>query len=102
MGSDNAALIVEGSIWLNLEDGIQIQFQPASKGTNQYRTGDYWLIPARTATANVETGTGSVPPDGVDHHYAPLAVITVPGPAGGVVINKNCQQEFTPMAHPVT
>jgi len=47
LGTDNAALIVEGESWLSLEDGIQIQFQPASGSTpNQYRTGDYWLIPA--------------------------------------------------------
>jgi uncharacterized protein DUF6519 len=31
---------------LNLEDDIQIQVQP--KAT--YRTGDYWMIPARVAT----------------------------------------------------
>src|SRR6185295_7516377 len=52
--SDNAAEIVEAKagddLWLNLEDGIQIQFQP---GTT-YRAGDYWLIPARVATGDVE------------------------------------------------
>ncbi len=104
LGSDNAALIVEatrGSAWLNLEDGIQIQFQPAPQGsTNQYRTGDYWLIPARTATADVEwptdaTGTPrALPPDGVDHHYAPLAMIKM---SDGIVAG-TCQQEFTQLA----
>jgi hypothetical protein len=64
--------------WLDLEDGIVIQFQPASE--NRYRTGDYWLIPARTATGDVEWpgGVGDpdpLPPHGVDHHYAPLAVV---------------------------
>src|SRR5262249_6445700 len=32
-------------MWLDLENGVQIQF--TSGGT--YRTGDYWLIPARVA-----------------------------------------------------
>jgi hypothetical protein len=88
LGSDNAALIVEdsGDTWLDLENGIQIQFQkPGSTAPNQYRSGDYWLIPARTATGDVEWPTSNtkdgripiaVPPDGVTHHYAPLATIT--------------------------
>jgi hypothetical protein len=87
---DNAALIVEDSddTWLDLENGIQIQFKkPDSEEPNQYRTGDYWLIPARTATGDVQWPTRSrtdakghlqmvpiaLPPAGVTHHYAPLA-----------------------------
>jgi Family of unknown function (DUF6519) len=78
-------------IWLNLEDGVQIAFTEPVPAT--YRTGDYWLIPARVATGDViwpqETWTdaqGNVVvapvarrPDGVEHHYAPLAVVTVDG-----------------------
>jgi hypothetical protein len=82
--------------WLTLEDNVQIQFQ---EGGN-YRTGDYWLIPARTATGNIEwpyekgsdgnvnldkegkTIPLALPPQGVEHHYAPLAIITG-GSAGG-------------------
>jgi hypothetical protein len=93
LGSDGAALIVEDSngSWLSLEDGVQIQFQKPDQGppANQYRTGDYWLIPARTATGDVEWPTEIVkdsssnavtvpialPPAGVQHHYAPLAII---------------------------
>ena len=80
---DGAALIREGetaSDWLELEDGVLVQFQPG--GT--YRTGDYWLIPARTATGDVEW-PGSAgdpdaePPHGILHHYAPLAMISVDG-----------------------
>jgi len=45
-----------------------------------YQTGDYWLVPARTATGDVEwPKDASEPrllrPHGVDHHYAPLAYI---------------------------
>ena len=97
LGGDNAALIVEGTSdteWLNLENGIQIQFQQAVDGVPAtYRTGDYWLIPARTATGDIEWPTqagedrqgnltcvpAALPPDGVDHRFAPLAVITLDG-----------------------
>jgi hypothetical protein len=96
LGGDNAALIVESAAnWLALEDGVEIQFQPAPAGqTNEYRTGDYWLIPARTATGNVEWPAGvSKPPDGIVHHYAPLAVVTLP--QGNVLIDF-CQLSFNP------
>lgn len=94
--SDGTIVIVEGkgegkdeSGWLSLEDGIQIQFQKPHAGEppNEYRTGDYWLIPARAATGDVEWPTKkdgneklirlSLPPHGVQHYYAPLAVIEV-------------------------
>jgi hypothetical protein len=75
---EGAARIVESSSplagWLSLEDGIQIQFQPGAT----YRTGDYWLIEARTATGDIvwprEDGQPlALPPHGIDHYYAPLA-----------------------------
>src|SRR6266567_2479213 len=49
---DGAAVVEEDDqdAWLALEDGIQIQFQPGGA----YRTGDYWLIPARTETGDVQ------------------------------------------------
>jgi hypothetical protein len=74
--------IVEGNDdnnWLVLENGVQIQFQPDAT----YRTGDYWLIPARTAAGDVEWPKDSkgdpiaMPPHGVEHHYAPLAILSV-------------------------
>lgn len=86
---DGAALIIEGetsSNWLELEDGVLVQFQPG--GT--YRSGDYWLIPARTATGDVEWPGDvgkpeALPPHGVEHHYAPLAIINVDG-SGNVTL----------------
>jgi hypothetical protein len=120
LGSDNAALVVEtaNGTWLTLEDGVQIQFQlanpvtpaPAGALLNTYRPGDYWLIPARTATGDVEwpkltdasgnlqtdangnTIPLALPPHGVTHHYAPLAVVTVTG--DGVSQNTDCRQPF--------
>ncbi len=47
---------------------------------HRYQTGDYWLVPARTATGDVEW-PGDIdqpeaqPPHGIEHHYAPLAVV---------------------------
>jgi Family of unknown function (DUF6519) len=111
--ADGAALIVEDKdTWLTLEDGVQIQFQPsAGKSKNIYRTGDYWLIPARTATGDVEwprvldpQGNPEVdaqgnpmpialPPAGIYHHYAPLAVINL---AKGQF--QECRKPFGPLA----
>nr|WP_277932947.1 DUF6519 domain-containing protein [Nostoc sp. FACHB-892] len=69
--------------WFPLEDGIEIQFQ-ADTENNFYQVGDYWLIPVRTATGNVEwpkrkNKEGKLepqpqPPHGIAHSYAPLAV----------------------------
>ena len=41
--------IPASSSWLDLEDGVQVKF---SDGT--YHPGNFWLIPARTATAEIE------------------------------------------------
>jgi hypothetical protein len=100
IGPDNAALTMDGS-WLSLEDGIEVQFQPADDdSSNFYRTGDYWLIPARTATGDIQWPAGSngplaMPPDGVEHHYAPLAIITA---GAGIQVTTLYQQQFQPLA----
>jgi Family of unknown function (DUF6519) len=73
--TDQAIDIVTGA-WIDLEDGVQVQF---SDGT--YRAGDYWLIPARVVTGDVEWPTDDngqalpLPPEGVRYHIAPLAVV---------------------------
>ncbi|MFI9381978.1 DUF6519 domain-containing protein [Kutzneria sp. NPDC052558] len=75
--SDGAVPVTEGA-WLNLEDGVQVWFQAGGS----YRTGDYWLIPARTLTADVEWPRDTagrpllLPPAGPVVRYAPLAWIT--------------------------
>jgi hypothetical protein len=115
LASDMAALVIEGpsGAWLSLEDGVQIQFQPPDSGQppTHYQTGDYWLIPARTATGDVEWPTemgkdsqGNPvivplprPPDGIEHHYAPLGVVSVDGK--GIVTSSECRKRFSPLAH---
>lgn len=105
LGQDGTISIVEDTSedgWITLEDGVQIQFQPSGKTTDQppkdnrpmtYRTGDYWLIPARTIIGDVlwpqkndpsgvpyESGhPKALPPHGVKHHYALLAVVSFGG-----------------------
>jgi hypothetical protein len=62
-------------VWLELEDGVQVRFQ---ENRGEYRRGDYWLIPARTATGNVLWPGGAdaaVPPAGPARYLAPLALI---------------------------
>ncbi len=68
--------------WIELEDGVNIQFQPPGAGQDAhvYRPGDYWWIPARTATRTIEwpsddQGPVASVPHGVHRHYAPLAII---------------------------
>jgi hypothetical protein len=119
LGTDGTAAIDEGSGdagWVSLEDGVQIQFQSPVKGAvaNQYRTGDYWLIPARTATGNVEwpqetttnadgtkvTGPHAEPPLGVNHCYAPLGVIEVGG-QGPLIVPNDCRMQFPILAKAV-
>lgn len=103
---DGAVQVKEGTAkpnWIELEDGIQIQFMSA-RGKNQqrYRTGDYWLIPARVATGDIEwpvehkdggIGPISQPPFGIRHHYAPLAILLKDNTTKPV----DCRCEFVPL-----
>jgi hypothetical protein len=74
---DGALPITEGTEeqdWIDLEDGIQIQF--ADGGV--YQSGDYWLIPARAATGSIELPDGQgtfMSPIGIKHHCAPLGFV---------------------------
>ena len=83
---DGALPIVEGQ-WQTLEDGVQVNFsRDAQDPDGDYVSGDYWLIPARVATGDVEwprSVTGQpIPraPKGIVYHYAPLANISVANP----------------------
>jgi len=63
------------TVWIDLEDGVQVAFE---KGI--LRVGDYWLIPARTETGDVEwpqeaAGPKALPPFGVEYAFAPLAIV---------------------------
>jgi hypothetical protein len=93
--------------WIHLEDGVVVQFPPSVESRPQeYRTGDYWLIPARTATADVVWPQHQVagrpapearPPRGVQHHYAPLALATTDDDGGLITVTTDCRSVFEPM-----
>ncbi|KYC37266.1 hypothetical protein WA1_47485 [Scytonema hofmannii PCC 7110] len=93
--------IVEENKWIVLEDRVQIQFPALEKQQPPtYRTGDYWLIPARTATGDVEwAGSVNNPkalsPHGIAHHYAPLAVISVDGEGQITSGYYDCRRQLT-------
>ncbi|MGP1372615.1 MAG: DUF6519 domain-containing protein [Almyronema sp.] len=91
--------------WLNLEAGIQVQF---SGGT--YKTGDYWLIPARTATGQIEwpmtaeptPAPLAQPPLGIAHHYCRLAIAqfvpsNTPAAAASFSLLQVCDHRFCPL-----
>lgn len=92
--------------WIDLADGVQVQFSAATGYAKVFRTGDYWLIPTRTATGDViwphDTTPARnplpVPPHGVHHRYAPLDAYN--GATGGLT---HYRKEFLPltMLHPV-
>lgn len=75
---DGKGEISELDTWLPLDAGIRLQF---SRGT--YNRGDYWLIPARTSTKEVEWPPYENPNihpipqlrHGVEHRYIRLAHI---------------------------
>ncbi len=86
-----------------LEDGVEVRFDGGP-----FSTGDYWLIPARAATAEDEGG-GNVewpaesatqgaarPPAGIRHHYCRLGTIHVPGDGGAPRV-QDCRCLFPPL-----
>ena len=99
----SAPIPVQTGRWIDLEDGVQVWFEP--NGT--YRTGDYWLIPARTATGGIlwpsETNPGGIvvpralAPHGIVHHYAPLARIRFADGDGEERRCDDCRCIFEPL-----
>jgi hypothetical protein len=94
--------------WSALEDGIVVTFVDAgdAKKPATYFTGDYWLIPARVATGNIEwPQTADAEPvpaalgaDGPKHYYAPLGVYhTGDGPNSPPSVG-SCECKVQPLA----
>ncbi|MEG9436347.1 hypothetical protein JAO29_09240 [Edaphobacter sp. HDX4] len=92
---NGADKIVENA-WLPCENGIEFRFEHAPEpGISSYRTGDYWYVPVRTANNGEILVSGKRQPDGIVHHYAPLATMVV---SGGIVSNVDttCLKKFDP------
>jgi hypothetical protein len=86
--------------WIALEGGLQVFF-----AAGYYQSGDYWLIPARTATgaspgtiewpADDAGNALPLPPAGKRHHYAPLALVHFNGV--GFDQARDCRTVFPPL-----
>jgi hypothetical protein len=79
-GQINPAAPTTNTGWFELEDGVELKFAPG-----RYRVGDFWHIPARTATAAIEWPLDEankpcfVAPLGVLRAFARLAVLRYHG-----------------------
>jgi hypothetical protein len=79
-----------------IENGIEIRFQQSK----EYKTGDYYCIPARTLAGDIEWPRVNdvpqyKPPDGIKHHYASLAIVMLHGNKIGTI--RDCRKEFPPL-----
>lgn len=97
------------------ESGVKVQFSHAdppvvysklNPAMDAYRTGDYWLIPARIALGDVIWPGGSdnpdkLPPHGIGEHLAPLALWDL-GAATAVGTWKDYRWQYEQLANAVT
>ncbi|NTU81316.1 MAG: helix-hairpin-helix domain-containing protein [Chloroflexales bacterium] len=80
--------------WVALEGGVEVQL--IAEGG--FRSGDYWQIPARTATGDVEWPHDAggeplaVPRHGVEHHFCALAILIFEG--GQWELISDCRRRF--------
>src|SRR5262249_29140658 len=80
---------------IDLEAGLQVNFSAGN-----YRSGDYWLIPARTVTGEIEWPPFEIPntkpqalqPVGIRHRFCRLALIRVVG--GVIQLKEDCRKRF--------
>lgn len=116
--AEGALPIIEGTDpgnsaegWQELEYGVQIRFSPGG----QYMSGDYWLIPARVATGDVEwpheVNDHGVPlkdadgnpialgrhAAGVYHSYASLRLVRAI--SAGNLSGHDCRNKFAPLPY---
>jgi lactate dehydrogenase-like 2-hydroxyacid dehydrogenase len=119
---DGARPVREGE-WLELEKGVEVRFEPSATpddADEAYRTGDYWLVPARSGVG--EAGGGDVlwperdgdgggdasdgpggdsseaparGREGIRHHHCLLAVIRFDGDDWGEP--RDCRPHFPPI-----
>ena len=87
---------IAADTWIDIEGGVQVEFTGG-----EYKTGDYWLIPARTLTAEIEWPSEDGvelyrDPDGIRHHYCPLGLVTLDG-GGEWSVDSDCRKLFPPL-----
>lgn len=74
--STGEILVPPSGTRLFLEHGILVDFAVAESG-GEFRPGDHWAFAARSADASVEA-LDQAPPLGIHHHFAPLALVSLP------------------------
>jgi hypothetical protein len=79
---------LEGGVWIELDGG-------------DFKTGDYWTIPARTSTGAIEWPTEDGTPvfqsrRGIEHRYAPLGYASR-GEDGTWSVQSDCRRTFDPL-----
>jgi hypothetical protein len=95
-----AAGVATTADWIALEDGVEVQFSPTA-----FRSGDYWTIPARTATGELEWPPFEIPnkapqpqgPRGILHHYCKLALIAFDAGKKEWTVVDDCRPIFPPL-----
>ena len=84
--------------WLGLEGGVEVHFEAGT-----YRSGDYWLIPARAFIGEFsgdiewpqEGGSpAALPAHGVEHHFCKLAVVDFDAAAKKFSNPRDCRLLF--------
>lgn len=97
-GNGEGLAVTSGDI--DLKGEIQVQFDT----TGTYRTGDYWLIPARTVPGQYgdiewpkDSGNNPLflPPFGIKHHYCKLAILSFQ--SNTVAVVEDCRKKFPPL-----
>jgi hypothetical protein len=80
-----------GDNWVAIEAGVEVKFEAGN-----YNPGDYWLVPARTVTGNVDWPfSAPQPPRGFDHRYCRLGIATL---VNNVLTVQDCRKTFPPLA----
>ena len=93
---DSPGAVALTNAFQTLESGLQVKFANGS-----YKTGDHWLVPARTVTANIEWPTDHdgnpffLPPAGIKHHYCHLGIVEFDGKTWTSV--EDCRVQFPPL-----
>lgn len=90
-------LPLTAGVWLDLENGIQINFAAGS-----YQSGDHWTIPARTASGQIEwppcgsDGAAFQSPHSLRVYSAPIACIHWDLKKRGFYV-EDCRMLFSPL-----
>jgi Family of unknown function (DUF6519) len=94
--------------FISIEDGISVkfetEFQPVPTESQpvpqEFRTGDFWLIPARESTQSIEWSRDDLqrfqpqPPQGIYHQYTPIALVKIGGSDGQVLEIEDVRTKF--------